>query len=92
MRRGMPTFAFRPLEAVAAVTSAWEDNQASLEVSRALGYQPNGVSQFPRGEQLGTLAHLRLTREQWLATDGAAGWTVERFEPCRAPFGAQHRR
>jgi RimJ/RimL family protein N-acetyltransferase len=53
------------LAAVAAVSSAFADNPASLAVSRALGYHPNGVGRLaPRGEPRDHL-HLRLTRRGW---------------------------
>lgn len=87
MRRGMLALAFGPLEAVAAVSAAWDDNHASLGVSRALGYQPNGISQAPRGERLATMLHLRLTRDQWQAAGGSDGWAVEGFPACRPLFG-----
>jgi hypothetical protein len=45
--------AFGPLQAQAAITSAWHDNHASLGVSRALGYRPNGESLHARGHQTG---------------------------------------
>ena len=38
----LASLAFGPLEAQCAITSAWDDNHASLGVSRAIGYQPNG--------------------------------------------------
>jgi RimJ/RimL family protein N-acetyltransferase len=52
MRTAVLALAFGPLEAEAAITSAWHDNHASLGVSRALGYQPNGdaaCAPRPRG-------------------------------------------
>ena len=48
MRRAVLALAFGPLQARAAISSAWHDNHASLGVSRALGYRPNGESLHAR--------------------------------------------
>jgi RimJ/RimL family protein N-acetyltransferase len=87
MRRAVLALAFGPLEAQAAVTSAWHDNTSSLGVSRSIGYRPNGVSVMGREGEADTLVHLRMTREQWLETGAAAEVTIEGFEPCRPFFG-----
>jgi RimJ/RimL family protein N-acetyltransferase len=87
MRRAVLALAFGPLEAQAAVTSAWHDNTSSLGVSRSIGYRPNGVSVMAREGEADTLVHLRMTREQWLETGAAAEVTIEGFEPCRPFFG-----
>jgi RimJ/RimL family protein N-acetyltransferase len=87
MRRAVLALAFGPLEAQAAVTSAWHDNTASLGVSRSIGYQPNGESFLARDGRADTLVHLRMTRERWLATGAGEDVTVEGFEPCRPYFG-----
>lgn len=42
MRAAVLALAFGPLQGQCAITSAWAENHASLGVSRALGYQPNG--------------------------------------------------
>jgi len=89
MRRAVLALAFGPLQAQAAVTSAWQDNHASLGVSRALGYLPNGESLHARGEQADTMLHLRLRRADWLAADGGAEVSIEGFEPCRPYFGLE---
>lgn len=87
MRRAVLALAFGPLEARAAITSAWHDNSGSLGVSRSIGYRPNGESFLARGDGVDTLVHLRMTREQWEATGAAGKVTVEGFEPCRPFFG-----
>jgi RimJ/RimL family protein N-acetyltransferase len=87
MRAAVLALAFGPLEAQAAITSAWQDNHASLGVSRSLGYRPNGVSALARDGAADLLAHLRMTRDEWLATGLAAGVTIEGFDPCRPLFG-----
>ena len=84
MRTAVLGLAFGPLAAQAAVTSAWHDNAASLGVSRALGYQPNGEHLHPRDGRADVMVHLRLTRERWAGADVV----VEGLEPCRGLFGA----
>ena len=86
MRRAVLALAFGPLRAEAAITAAWHDNHASLGVSRALGYQPNGTSLHRRDEGVDTFTHLRLSREDWLARPGAPV-QISGFEPCRPFFG-----
>jgi RimJ/RimL family protein N-acetyltransferase len=67
MRAAILELAFRGLGAEEAHSSAWEDNAASLAVSRKLGYEPNGESLLPsRGHHRRHL-NLRLSRERWLA-------------------------
>src|SRR5262249_10264701 len=87
MRRAVLALAFGPLGAQAAITSAWHDNHASLGVSRALGYQPNGESFHTRGDHADVMVHLRLRRADWLATGAGHGITVTGFDPCRPLFG-----
>ncbi len=82
MRRAVLALAFGPLQAQAAISSAWHDNYASLAVSRALGYRPNGESLHPRDGGVDTMLHLRLRRSDWLAGGGAAGVVIEGIEAC----------
>src|SRR5690606_16044055 len=51
MRAAVLHLAFAGLGAVTARTSAFADNPASLAVTRALGYEPNGVTRDLRGER-----------------------------------------
>ena len=87
MRRAVLALGFGPLEAQAANTSTWRDNAASLGVSRALGYQPNGEHLHPRDGGADVMVHLRLRRDEWLAGPGGAGITISGFDPCRPFFG-----
>ncbi|MGH8891808.1 MAG: GNAT family N-acetyltransferase [Actinomycetes bacterium] len=87
MRRAVLALAFGPLGARAAITSAVQDNHASLGVSRSLGYRPNGESFLATGARVETLVHMRMTRDQWEATGAGADVTIEAFEPCRPFFG-----
>jgi len=87
MRRAVLVLAFGPLAAESAVTSAWHDNQASLGVSRSLGYRDNGVSVHRRDGARGIIAHLRMTRAEWHRTDLAEDIEIEGFEACKPIFG-----
>ncbi|MEO6142651.1 MAG: GNAT family protein [Dermatophilaceae bacterium] len=91
MRSAVLALAFGPLEAQCAITSAWRDNDASLGVSRALGYQPNGQSRHRRddgvGGGVGVMTHLRLTREDWLASGVGDSVQISGFQACRRYFG-----
>jgi RimJ/RimL family protein N-acetyltransferase len=98
MRAAVLALAFGPLEAQCAVTSAWDDNHASLGVSRALGYQPNGQYRHrredPDGEGggfggVGSMIHLRLEREDWLSSGAGDGVQITGFEPCLPYFGVR---
>ncbi len=87
MRAAVLALAFGPLGARFAVTSAWTDNYASLGVSRALGYVNNGVTAHRRGDAVGEMAHMRLTREQWLTSEWANRVVVAGVDECTAFFG-----
>lgn len=83
MRAAVLDFAFDSLDAQAAVTAAWHDNQASLGVSRSLGYMPNGEHWHRRGDRADLMVHLRLARPDW----AGVGVAVEGLEECREMFG-----
>jgi RimJ/RimL family protein N-acetyltransferase len=87
MRDAVLALAFGPLEATCAITSAWRDNQASLGVSRALGYRPNGQRLHRRGESADVMIHLRLSREDWLARVDRPRVEIIGYEECRPLFG-----
>jgi RimJ/RimL family protein N-acetyltransferase len=87
MRDAVLALAFGPLQARAAITSAWHDNYPSLGVSRALGYRPNGESLHARGESADVMVHMRLPRSDWLARGGASHIQISGFEACRPLFG-----
>jgi len=89
MRAAVLALAFGPLEARFAITSAWSDNAASLGVSRALGYQDNGVTTHRRGDVGGEMVHLRLTRERWLASAWPDRVQVSGVERCLPFFGLE---
>lgn len=87
MRRAILTLAFGPMGAEMAITSAWHDNHASLGVSRAMGYEPNGVARHVHGDRVSELFNLRLSREKWERSGLAEGVEIRGFEPCRELFG-----
>ncbi len=87
MRAAVLTLAFGPLGARYAISSAWSDNHASLGVSRALGYVDNGLTSHRRGDGAGEMAHVRLTRERWLASEWPEQVSVSGVEECLPYFG-----
>jgi RimJ/RimL family protein N-acetyltransferase len=85
MRTAVLALAFDHLGAATAVTSAREDNAASLGVSRRIGYVDNGISRSLSPTGPCTLIHMLLTRERWSSSglgsavaasglDGTAPW------------------
>lgn len=87
MRAAALALAFGPLGARSAVSSSWTDNHAALGVSHALGYVDNGVVPYRRGGVAGEMAHLRLSRETWLASRWPELVTVSGVEDCLVFFG-----
>jgi len=87
MRGAVLVLAFGPLQAQAAITSAWHDNHASLGVSRALGYRPNGESLHARGDRADVMTHMRLLRADWLASGRAGQVRISGLEGCWPLFG-----
>lgn len=86
MRAAVLHLAFAELGAVAANSGAFADNTASLAVSRALGYEHNGIGRkAPRGEPR-ELVELRLTRQRWQARRHCEVM-VDGIDACREMFG-----
>ena len=65
MRAAVLHLAFAGLGALVAETAAWHDNAASLGVTRALGYEPNGETTELRRGQPDRMLKFRLARERW---------------------------
>ncbi|ONI82004.1 GNAT family N-acetyltransferase [Saccharothrix sp. ALI-22-I] len=87
MRAAVLMFAFDHLGAVAARSSAFNDNSASHGVSRKLGYRPDGTfTQIRRGEPA-EQTRLLLTPAAFRRPD----WTLEcgGVEPCLALLTGQ---
>jgi RimJ/RimL family protein N-acetyltransferase len=86
MRAAVLHLAFAELAALVARTAAWADNHASLAVSKALGYEHNGVSrEIRRGVPTDHL-FMRLTSAQWQA-HRFCEVAVEGLDSCRDMFG-----
>src|SRR5262249_12179694 len=86
MRAAVLHLAFDGLGARWAISAAFEDNPASLGVSRKLGYRGDGVEWHSvRGRP--ALAHrLRLGRSGWQAARTAPG-QIQGWAPCLPLFG-----
>lgn len=97
MRTAVLALAFNRLGAQLAETEAWADNAASLGVSRALGYQPNGTTRHvrtggpgnpdPSATVSGDMPKLRLDANGWRARARPAV-EISGLDACRAWFGA----
>lgn len=86
MRAAVLHLAFAGLGAAEATSGAFEDNLASLSVSRRLGYQPDGIERLAvRGT--GVLSHrLRLKRAGW-QQHAEIPVSITGLEPCLPLFG-----
>jgi RimJ/RimL family protein N-acetyltransferase len=89
MRRAILHLAFAGLGADFAETSAWEDNPASLAVTRKLGYAPAGDSVKLRKDVPTRMVAFRMTRSWWEANLAAGDVGIEGLEPCLALLGAE---
>ena len=86
MRAAVLHLGFVGLEATRAETGAYEENHASLGVTTALGYEPNGSAIFaPRGEPQ-TELKFAMSREAFERTR-RDDITIENLEPCLPLFG-----
>ncbi len=85
-RAGLLNLAFEHLGAEAARTDVFQDNHASLGVSRKLGYEPDGISRDRRGNEVVVSSRLRLTAERWQAQP-TRNITISGFDDCRTLFG-----
>ena len=88
MRAGVLALAFVELGAVVARSGAFEDNIASLAVSRSLGYRQNGTTrEAPRGEAR-TMVNFEITRDEWrLSVAPRFPVKVSGFAECKNMFG-----
>jgi RimJ/RimL family protein N-acetyltransferase len=86
MRAAIIHLGFAGLGAERACTSAYHDNQSSLGVTRALGYEPNGESVELRRGKADTQLHFLMTREQW-ERRRRDDIEIEGLEPCLDLFG-----
>lgn len=65
MRTAILHFAFEGLEAIEALSGGFPDNESSLGVSRALGYEETGRRTVPRRGIPSEMIELRLARSKW---------------------------
>ena len=65
MREAMLHLAFAGLGAEEAISGAFEDNAASLAVSRSVGYVENGEGRMSRREESARMIRFRLDRRTW---------------------------
>jgi RimJ/RimL family protein N-acetyltransferase len=86
MRAAVLRLAFEGLDAEEAVSSAFEDNHASLAVSRKLGYRPDGIERRAVRGALAIDRRLRLTRPDWVR-HRTTPVTIEGLDPCLPMFG-----
>lgn len=84
MRAAVLHLAFAGLGADEATSAAFEDNAASLAVSRKLGYQPDGIERRTVRGGVSTTARLRLSRAAWHATVPV---TVDGLTACLPHLG-----
>ena len=87
MRAAVLGFAFDGLDALVAESSAFVDNAASNGVSRALGYEENGVGSLaPQGVARPT-QKFRMTADMWRSRPRPA-LGIEGLDGIRGMFGA----
>jgi RimJ/RimL family protein N-acetyltransferase len=87
MRAAILHLGFAGLGAEWAFTSAYHDNPSSLGVTRALGYEPNGVSIEPRRDRADLQLHFAMSRHRWQERT-RDDIEVHGLEPCLELFGA----
>jgi RimJ/RimL family protein N-acetyltransferase len=79
--------AFQGLGAQEALSGAFQDNPASIAVSRSLGYEENGTGLIARRGSPAIHIGLRLTREKWLSRPRLEV-SLEGLDGCLDLFGA----
>lgn len=87
MRAAILHFAFAGLGAELANSGAFEDNPASLRVSKKLGYEENGFQIHNREGQSAREIRLTMTRERWRA-QRRTDIEIENLDACLDWFGA----
>jgi hypothetical protein len=86
MRAAVLHLAFAGLGARYAVSGAYTDNEASLAVSRKLGYRDDGVEHHAVRGKDATLRRLRLNAEDWQA-NRSIEVRVNGLDACLPMFG-----
>jgi len=86
MRESILHLAFAGLGAERATSEAFEDNVASNAVSRAVGYEPNGIEWTLRQGHPAPMARFVMTRERWSELK-RGDIAIEGLEPCLPLLG-----
>lgn len=86
MRAAALALAFDGLGATHCTTAAFDDNPASLGVTRSLGYEDDGWSLRARQGRPARLLRFRIDRDRWLA-HRRHEVAIEGLGPCLAMFG-----
>ena len=86
MRAAVLHLAFAGLDAEEAISSAAEDNAASLAVSRKLGYEPDGINKRVVRGAARVERRVRLTRAAW-KRHRTVPVTIDGLAPCLPLFG-----
>lgn len=64
-RAAVVSFAFAGLGAERADTGAWHDNETSINVTRSLGYEPDGTARALRRDRPDAQVRFTLSRTRW---------------------------
>lgn len=86
MRAAVLHLAFQELGAQYAVSGAFEDNAASLTVSRKLGYRDDGIERHLARGRPAVVRRLRLSRANWQSAPPLPV-QISGLEPCLPYFG-----
>jgi RimJ/RimL family protein N-acetyltransferase len=89
MRTAVLALAFDHLGAAHAVSSAREENVASLGVSRRIGYVDNGVSRSLSPTGPCTLRHMLLSRERWVSSGLGSAVSTSGLSGTEPWFGVE---
>jgi RimJ/RimL family protein N-acetyltransferase len=87
MRAAVLHLAFAELGTVEAYTGAYDDNPASLGVTRSLGYEANGTELRAREGQPARMLSYVMTRSRW-ESRRRTDITIEGLDPCLPFLGA----
>jgi RimJ/RimL family protein N-acetyltransferase len=88
MRAAILHLLFEGLGARRANTAAWDDNQPSLGVTRALGYVENGDDFKTQRDKSGHHLRFKLEREDW-ERRRRDDVVIENLAPCLPMFGVE---
>lgn len=89
MRAAVLNLAFSGLGAMEAESGAWWDNGASLGVSAALGYRPNGEFIHVDGNRRDRMVRVRLSADDWGDIARSYPTVIRGLEACRHLFTAE---